>query len=458
MNERVVGAIHELPLHPKHQPYPAYKPSGFAWLGDIPAHWDVKRLKNSLSCNDGGVWGSDFDDEGAIVLRSTDMTVTGEWKIENPAKRKLTTSEFYAARLKAGDLLITKSSGSELHLGKTAIVTPEVETLNCCFSNFMQRLRVREEYSPAYFFRILNCEIAREQFNYFGSTTTGLANLTGDVIGNIFVATPPPDEQRAIAAYLDRETARLDALVAKNTRLIELLQEKRTALISHAVTRGLDAHAPLKDSGVEWLGDIPAHWEVYQLRRVVSKFVDYRGATPEKVSDGIPLITARNIKNGKIDFELSREFIREEDYAGWMVRGFPEIGDVLVTTEAPLGETAQIVDTNIALAQRVILLKTEKTLLTNDFLKESLASVSGQAELWSRATGSTAIGIKASHLREILVPVPPLDEQRPIPAYLDRETAKIDALAAKVRQAIETLKEYRTALISAAVTGKMDVR
>jgi type I restriction enzyme S subunit len=112
-----------------------------------------------------------------------------------------------------------------------------------------------------------------------------------------------------------------------------------------------------KDSGVEWLGEIPKDWEMLHLRRVIRSFVDYRGATPEKVPDGIPLITARNIKNGVIDFSLSQEYIREEDYASWMVRGFPEAGDVLVTTEAPLGESAQILEENIALAQRIILLK-----------------------------------------------------------------------------------------------------
>ena len=125
---------------------------------------------------------------------------------------------------------------------------------------------------------------------------------------------PPHSEQRAIAAFLDRETAQIDALVAKKERLIELLQEKRTALISDAVTKGLDPDALLKDSGVEWLGGIPAHWEVKQLNRVVTRFVDYRGKTPEKVPFGVPLVTAKNIKNQMIDFSESQEYIREELY------------------------------------------------------------------------------------------------------------------------------------------------
>lgn len=141
-----------------------------------------------------------------------------------------------------------------------------------------------------------------------------------------------------------------------------------------------------------------------------------------------------------------------------MTRGFPENGDVVVTTEAPLGESAQIIDTYIALAQRIILLKENRDWIINDYLKYYFISLSGQGELWSRATGSTAIGIKASHLKEIYLPVPPLSEQCAISTYIYHETAKIDSLVTKVQAAIEKLKEYRTTLISAAVTGKIDVR
>jgi len=129
---------------------------------------------------------------------------------------------------------------------------------------------------------------------------------------------PPVEEQHAIAAFLDRKTAEMDALIVNKERLIELLQEKRTALITRAVTKGLDPNVPMKDSGVEWLGRIPGNWQVLPLRRVIRSFVDYRGATPEKVRIGVPLITARNIKDGMIDFDSSSEFISEEDLRpGW---------------------------------------------------------------------------------------------------------------------------------------------
>jgi type I restriction enzyme S subunit len=231
------------------QSYPAYKDSGVEWLGEIPEHWGVIRLKHALSRNDGGVWGEDPGSDGneIIVLRSTDMTVDGKWNIVDPARRKLSRSEYRSAHLQTGDLVVTKSSGSALHLGKTALVTPEVEAMDCCFSNFMQRLRPQNDFGSNYLYRIFNSPIGREQLNYFGSTTTGLANLNEGVIGSLYIPAPNPEEQRAIAAFLDRETAKLDALVAKQERLIALFQERRAVLINHAVTKGLDPDVPMRD-------------------------------------------------------------------------------------------------------------------------------------------------------------------------------------------------------------------
>ena len=288
--------------------------------------------------------------------------------------------------------------------------------------------------------------------------SAGQQRIPDEFIRNFMIARPPVEEQRRLAAFLDRETATIDALVAKKERLIELLQEKRSALITRAVTKGLDPNVPMKDSGVEWIGEIPMNWNVSQLRRVVQKFVDYRGKTPEKAGSGIRLVTAKNIKHQIIDFSLSEEFIPEYLYDAWMVRGLPERGDVLITTEAPLGESAQIDDPDIALAQRIILLKADRAKITNNYLKYHFAGDSGRSELRSRATGSTATGIKASHLKATLVPAPPVSEQKSITSYIERETGAIDALIVKIRDGIEHLRECRTALISAAVTGKIDVR
>ena len=197
-------------------------------------------LKIILKSKESTFASATFDDDGIIVLRSTEQTIDGEWCIEEPARRLLSHSEYAAARLRCGDLVVTKSSGSALHIGKTTIVTQEIEELNCCYSNFMQRLRVKSQNLSRFLYYIINGPIGRAQFVYGSNTTTGLANLNGEVIGNVIIALPSVLEQQAIADFLDRGTSRIDALIAKVTEAIEKLKEYRTALISAAVTGKID--------------------------------------------------------------------------------------------------------------------------------------------------------------------------------------------------------------------------
>ena len=447
---------------PNHKPYPVYKDSGVEWLGRIPAHWEVKRTKTLLSRNDSGVWGTDFDDEGVVVLRSTEQTVDGEWNIREPAKRRLTPSEYAACHLTDGDLVVTKSSGSALHIGKTSIVTRDVEALNCCHSNFMQRLRVKKNAMPRYVWYTLNGELGRKQFGYYSDTTTGLANLNGEIIGRVHLALPPLPEQRAIAAFLDRETAQIDALVAKKERLIELLQEKRTALISHAVTKGLDPDVPLKDTGVEWLREIPAHWEVRRLKSfaiVQLSNVDKKSAEGQdavRLSNYVDVYYNERIDDG-IDFMLATATTEQ-------IRRFSlRTGDVLITKDS---ETWTDIAVPAVVSEDLpgVLCGYHLAHIRPDghcdgrFLSRVFAAVGPRDQYHIAANGITRFGLTGDSIRAGVFALPPIPEQRAIAAFLDRETTKIDALIAKVREAIDRLKELRTALISSAVTGKIDVR
>ena len=170
---------------------------------------------------------------------------------------------------------------------------------------------------------------------------------------NAFIAVPPLDTQRRNARFLDEKSAQIDGLIENKRALLERLAEKRQALITRTVTKGLNPDAPMKSSGIDWLGDIPAYWGIRGLTKCTNR-IDYRGATPEKSSSGVFLVTAKNIKNGQIDYEASKEYIPEETYEYVMRRGKPKLGEVLFTTEAPLGEIARVDHTDIALAQRII--------------------------------------------------------------------------------------------------------
>ena len=417
----------------------------------IPDRWDMLPIKRISKIRYGLSQPPAESPTGLPLIRATNIK-SGKILIEDmmyvdPTDIPLSKD----AILSKGDIIVVRSGA---YTGDSAIIPNEYDGAIAGYDIVVTVIR---DLSPFVAWQLLSPHVREFQFE-LNSLRAAQPHLNAEQLGETLIFVPPLPEQHAIAYFLYRETAKIDALIEKKRRLISLLEEKRAAIISQAVTKGLDPDASMKDSGVEWLGGIPTGWNLLQLRRVINKFVDYRGATPEKVPNGIPLITAKNIKMNKIDFELSQEFIREEDYSSWMVRGLPEIGDVLVTTEAPLGESAQIVDPNIALAQRIILLKADKVEITNDYLKYYFASSSGKSELWSRATGSTALGIKASRFKETLLTVPPIKEQQMITELLDRETLKSYKLVSKINEQINKLQEYRTALISAAVTGKIDVR
>lgn len=208
----------------------------------------------------------------------------------------------------------------------------------------------------------------------------------------------------------------------------------------------------LKDSGVEWIGEIPEAWNIGGLTKYVRSIVDYRGKTPEKVDGGVFLVTAKNIKKGKIDYSLSQEYVKSDEYEMIMRRGTPELGDVVFTTEAPLGEVANIDRTDIALAQRVIKFRGIENVLNNYYLKYWMLSHGFQSNLHTFATGSTATGIKASKLSKLIILLPTYEEQTQIVKFLNQKTAEIESLITEIEMLIASLEEQKQAIVIEAVT------
>ena len=439
-------------------PYPTYKDSGVEWLGEIPVHWEVKPVKAALIRNDSGVWGEDFEDDGTIVLRSTEQTMQGRWRIEEPARRRLSAREASYARLCVGDLLVTKSSGSAHHIGKTTVVDAPIAALNCCYSNFMQRLRVSAKHISQFFWYFMNCPVAREQLVFLSSTTTGLGNLNGSILGAIRIPMAPPEEQRAIADFLDRETTKIDGLVARKERLIELLQEKRTALITRAVTRGLDPNAPMKDSGIEWLGEIPAHWNLLQLKRISPEITVGVVVNPSTYvrTIGVPFLYGSDIHEGRIVADNARRIGKEDSTS--LSKSCLRAGDLVCVRVGAPGVTAVVPPELSGANCASVLIIRRGDSFNSHWLCYAMNSrlVRYQVELVQYGAAQEQFNV--AHAVEFIVPMAPRAEQEAIAKFLERETARIDALIAKVRQAINILKEFRIALISASVTGKIDVR
>jgi type I restriction enzyme S subunit len=418
--------------------YPECKESGVAWLGGVPTHWDVRRLKTELR----------------LLTEKTERR-TNPVALENiegwSGRFILTETEFEGdgVAFEFGDILFGKLRP---YLAKVYLADFPGEAVGD-----FHVLRPSQAVLGAFAqYQILT----RAFIDVIDGSTFGskMPRASWESLGSMPLVIPPLLEQASIVSFLDVETAKIDTLISNQEKLIKLLAEKRQATISHAVTKGLNPNVPMKDSGVEWLGEVPEHWEVVGLTKYIESVVDYRGKTPTKVDDGIFLVTAKNIRNGEIDYDSSQEYIASEEYVDVMRRGKPEIGDVLFTTEAPLGQVAQIDRTDIALAQRVIKFRGNTERLNNEFLKYWIMGSHCQFNLMQLATGSTALGIKGSKVGQVQLCLPPIQEQVEIISYLKREFPLLDGLSAEAVRGIELLKERRGALISAAVTGKIDVR
>ncbi|WP_153559238.1 restriction endonuclease subunit S [Roseimaritima sediminicola] len=441
--------------------YDEYKASGVNWLGNIPAHWSLKPLKRCIERNDGGVWGSDpDDDEGdTVVLRSTEQTVDGEWRIEEPAKRKLTQDEVDSALLIEGDLLVTKSSGSALHIGKTTIVSSRIAELRCCYSNFMQRLRTSTSLIPKLAWYVLNNGLARRQFDFLANSTTGLANLNSTMIGQVLIPLAPLAEQSAIASFLDVETSKIDALVSEQRRLIALLKEKRQAVISHAVTKGLNPNAPMKPSGIPWLGEVPEHWRVGPLKRFWS-VTDCKHVTAEFVDDGIPLSSIREVQSKWVDLDNAKKTTQK--FYELLIEGDrePKVGDLIFSRNATVGEVAQVGEhtPKFAMGQDVCLFRKHNKKSSSDYWQHVLKSTAVVEQMSVAMVGATFKRINVDEIRNLSVAAPPCEEQNWIAAFIENRVGRLDQLQTEAERAIELLQERRAALISATVTGKIDVR
>jgi type I restriction enzyme S subunit len=427
--------------------YPRYKDSGVEWLGDLPKHWRIERVRWLCKIKKRIVGELGYD-----VLSITQ----GGIKVKDPESNDGQVSMDYS---------------------KYQLVEPNDFAMNHMdlLTGWIDVARITGVTSPDYrVFAIRDCSICDRRYVLYifqmgysnkifyaygqGSSQLGRWRLPTEQFNDLRFPVPPRTEQITIATFLDRETAKIDELVAEQQRLLGLLKDKRQAVISHAVTKGLNPDAPMKPSGVECLGDVPLHWDLGGLTRFIGPVVDYRGRTPTKTDMGQFLVTAKNIRHGLIDYLASEEYVDPASAESLLNRGRPKVGDVLFTMEAPLGQVAQVDRTDIALAQRIVKFRGRPGVLDNKFLLFWLMSDQCQAMLITLATGSTALGIKASKLGMIQCLVPPIDEQVEIVAEILRNTAKLDKLTNEVRQAIDLLNERRSVLISTAIRGQIDVR
>lgn len=435
----------------RYKPYPEYKDSGVDWIGKIPCDWDMWKITHACPYVASGTTPKA---DGDVYYGGENLWVTtGELRegVIFDTLKKVTDKallDMPTLRLHPRGSVSIAMYGATI--GRLGIFGKEAATNQaCCVMPPSATIQNKYLFYWLYATR-------QEIINL--SSGGGQPNVNQEKIASLKVSCPNYNLQTTIANFLDHETAKIDTLIEKQQQLIKLLKEKRQAVISHAVTKGLNPVAKLRDSGIEWLGEVPEHWIVAGFKKYLNSIVDYRGKTPEKHDSGVFLVTARNIKSGAVNYDASQEYISEDDYESVMCRGKPKIGDLLFTTEAPLGEVASVDREDIALAQRVIKFDGQPGILNNFYLKYLIMSMQFQQSLMMFSSGSTAPGIKAERFVYLRSLIPPLSEQLEIVDYIESVAKKIDNLIVKAIDGIEIMQERRTALISAAVTGKIDVR
>lgn len=437
--------------HPK--PYPQYKDSGVEWLGKIPAHWEVRRLKTAATVQLSNVDKKSVEGEEPVQLCNyTDVYYNERITVDLEFMPATATSDQVRRfSLHEGDVLITKDSESWTDIAVPAVVAEDLPGVLCGYH--LAHVRPKDGYYGTFLSRAFAAVGPRDQFQVAANGITRFG-LGSDAITTAVFAVPPADEQRAIATFLDRETARIDALVTKKERLIELLQEERTALITRAVTKGLDLTVPMKDSGVEWLGDIPAHWEVKKVKRLC---LVRRGASPRPIEDPI-----------YFDDEGEYAWVRIADVTAserYLERTTQRLSPLGKSKSVPL-EPGEVFVSVAATVGKPIITKI-KCCIHDGFVyfvglhenREFLFYLFSCGEPY-KGLGKlgTQLNLNTDTIGNIYLPRPSGAEQGKIVQFLDREIARIDVLVAKVRDAIDSLKELRTSLITAAITGKIDVR
>ena len=449
--------------------YPKYKDSGVEWLGEVPEGWEVDRIKWSTTCCRNGIWGGEAQqDDGDIpCVRVADFDRERlRVVLDEPTIRNVPEKDRGGRQLHRGDLLLEKSGGGENQPVGCVVLYDDPTPAVC--SNFVARVAVAEEMDSS-FWRYVHAAAYAVRLNTRSiKQTSGIQNLDSSQYFDERSAFPPLPEQTAIAAFLDRETAKIDALVAEQRRLMELLKEKRQAVISHAVTKGLDPDAPMKSSGNQWLCDVPEHWEVKRLKHVKAEvanaFVDGpfgSNLKSEHFIEGgdVYVIESGFATQGKLDLNDLKTITRE--HFETINRSETRGGDIVIAKiGAQFGKSSILPDLEkpAVVSGNSLKLTVNQHVCDVRFVNWHLINLKALGVMDDIVNATAQPALSLGTMNNIPMLVPPRDEQMAIVRHLNQRLGEFDTLTAEAQRAIDLLQERRTALISAAVTGQIDVR
>lgn len=443
----------------KHLRYKSYKNSGIEWIGEIPQSWNIDRIKASIKSCKNGIWGDEpaGDANDTICVRVADFNRDNlSVDIESPTLRSVQDKDRISRALKTGDLLLEKSGGGENQPVGCVVLYNHDAPAVC--SNFIARMSLKDGMYPA-FWKYLHAAAYSIRLT-IGSInqTSGIQNLDQDRYFNEKVPFPSLNEQKAIASFLDRETAKIDQLIQKQEKLIELLRLKRQAVIYKSVTKGLNTQASLSPSKITWIGEIPSHWVAGKVKNYFQVTLGKMLQPEQKRSTDrlVSYLRAANIQLSGVDISDVKEmWLSENELKELRLAD----GDILVSEGGDVGrcciwnsELDECYFQNSINRVRPIGRQSNKFF----YYWMTFAKNTGYIDILCNK--STIAHLTAEKLSALPMVFPPIKEQDAIVDFLDSMFVKFDALISKSELSISFLKEHRTSLISAAVTGKIDIR
>jgi type I restriction enzyme S subunit len=427
--------------------YKRYRQSGADWLGIIPDHWLAARVKTVFEIRKriAGELGHDVLSvtQQGLKIRNTDSN-DGQLSMDYSKYQLVEPDDFVMNHM---DLLTGYVDVSKFH----GVTSPDYRV-------FTAR---KKEVSLKFFLYLFQNGYQQRIFYAFGQGASGLGRwrMPTDSFNDFILPVPPLSEQTAIATFLEHETSKIDALVEEQRRLIELLREKRQAVISRAVTKGIDPNVAMKNSGVEWLGEVPEHWETTRIKHISAHVVDCLHTTP--TYDGYveyPAVRTADVERGRLLLEQAR-LVSRDVYEERIQRLAPAAGDILYSREGERFGMAALVppDVDLCLGQRMMMFRV-KPIAASGYVMWTLNSEPIYQQVMAGVAGATSPHVNISDVINFHMPSPPISEQLEIANFLEHETSRLDELIAEAKNGISLLQERRDALISAAVTGRIDVR
>ena len=424
--------------------YPSYKPSGVEWLGDVPEHWQIVRTKDIFNHRKEEAL---EDDEIVTAFRDGQVTLRKNRRTDGFTN---SIKEHGYQHINSGDLVIHEMDAFAGAIGVSDSSGKSTPVYSVCYA---KNENINHHFY-SHFFRTM------AKTGFINSLAKGIrvrsTEFRWNESRNVYLVEPPKSDQQKIVAFLDTETTRIDNLIAKQEKLIELLEEQRKSIISHAVTKGLNPNAPMKDSGVEWLDEVPEHWRISSLKRYgyFKGGAGFPHAYQGNTEENIPFFKVNSLSKDKRFLSSFSDFVGEETAKKLGAKIFPKnsiffakVGAALLLERIRTNQQPCCIDNNMM----GFVIQNE---LSFDFAFYLMSLIDFKYLVNPGAVPS----INESQISSFLISVPPISEQTQIANYLDTETARIDNLIAKQKNLIEKLKEYRASIISHAVTGKIDVR